>query len=182
MDFAKLYKTQSQNKQMRGEFTMSKGSVHKKGTISLFDVIQASRSKRDFYKAGAVVFFLGVVRGETSKGETVKKLELEAYQEKANEVLEGICTDLAKKEGIVDVQIHHLLGEFEVSEELVYILVAGAHRRNLFPVLQEAVERFKKEAPIFKKEYLVDKEGEMKAVWISKQEMHDNEEKAERSY
>jgi molybdopterin synthase catalytic subunit len=40
----------------------------------------------------------------------------------------------------------------------------------LFPVLQEAVERYKTEVPIFKKEYLVDKEGKTKAYWVSEQE------------
>ncbi len=69
------------------------------------------------------------------------------------------------------MQIHHLLGEFEVGEELVYVLVAGAHRSSLFPVLQEAVERYKTEVPIFKKEHLVDKEGKTKAYWVSEQEI-----------
>jgi molybdopterin synthase catalytic subunit len=111
--------------------------------------------------------FIGLVRGETLKGETVKKLELEAYKEKANEILGNICNDLKKKKGIVDVQIHHLLGEFSVGEDLVYVLVAGAHRRNVFPVLEEAVERYKKEAPIFKKEYIIDEKSKTRAYWLT---------------
>jgi len=152
---------------------MKKSGVHKKGTLSLSNIIQAAKSNKDFYRVGAIALFIGIVRGETKNRETVKKLELEAYQEKANEVLESICNDLNKKEGIFDVQIHHLLGEFEVSEELVYVLVAGAHRSSLFPVLQEAVERYKTEVPIFKKEHTTDKEGKTKAYWISEQETQD---------
>lgn len=152
---------------------MKKSGVHKKGTLSLSNIIQAAKSNKDFYRVGAIALFIGIVRGETKNRETVKKLELEAYQEKANEVLESICNDLNKKEGIFDVQIHHLLGEFEVSEELVYVLVAGAHRSRLFPVLQEAVERYKTEVPIFKKEHTTDKEGKTKAYWISEQETQD---------
>ena len=91
---------------------------------------------------------------------------LEAYEEKANEVLSKICSDLRKKPGIVDVQIHHLLGEFSVGEELVYVLVAGSHRRNVFPVLEEAVERYKREVPIFKKEYVLTDKGEESAYWV----------------
>jgi molybdopterin synthase catalytic subunit len=114
--------------------------------------------------------FIGVVRGETMKGETVKSLKLEAYDEKADKVLEKICRELKMKKGIVDVQIHHFTGEFSLGEDLVYVLVAGGHRTNVFPVLQEAVERYKKEASIFKKEYVKDKKGSVKSYWVSEQE------------
>jgi molybdopterin synthase catalytic subunit len=70
----------------------------------------------------------------------------------------------------VDVQIHHFTGEFELGEDLVYVLVAGSHRTNVFPVLQEAVERYKKEAPIFKKEHIKNKRGRVKSYWVSEQE------------
>jgi molybdopterin synthase catalytic subunit len=111
-----------------------------------------------------------VVRGENQNGNTVQKLELEAYEEKANEVLANICNDLRKKKGIVDVQIHHFLGEFDVGEDLVYVLVAGDHRKNLFPVLEEAVERYKAEVPIFKKEHVIDEKGKKRACWVTERE------------
>ena len=65
------------------------------------------------------------------------------------------------------MQIHHLLGEFKVGEELVYVSVTRTHRSNVFPVLQEAVESYKKKVPIFKKEYIVNKESKMKSYWVS---------------
>jgi len=143
--------------------------VHEKGTFSLSKLMKSVKDKKDFQKAGAITLFIGVVRGETLKGEKVQKLEIEAYEEKANEVLANICSDLKKSEGIVDVQIHHLLGEFSVGEDLVYVLVAGSHRKNVFPVLEEAVDRYKKEAPIFKKEYVTNEKGETTAYWVSEQ-------------
>jgi len=48
--------------------------------------------------------------------------------------------------------------------------VAGGHRSNVFPVLQEAVERYKKESPIFKKEYVTDEKGKVKSYWVSERE------------
>lgn len=65
----------------------------------------------------------------------------------------------------INVQIHHLLGEFKVGEDLVYVLVAGEHRQQVFPVLEEAVERYKREAPVFKKESVITREGRAKAFW-----------------
>jgi len=149
---------------------IAQGRVHKKGELSIADVINAVKGKSNFRKAGAIATFIGVVRGENPEGEKVEKLELEAYDEKANEVLAKICTDLKKKSGIIDVQIHHLLGEFNVGEDLVYVLVAGTHRKNVFPVLEEAVERYKREVPIFKKEYVAMKKGEKRAYWVTEQE------------
>jgi len=147
----------------------TKARIHEKGDFSFLDMIKSAKGQPDFKKAGAIVLFIGLVRAETLKGEKVEKLELEAYEEKANEVLAGICNDLKKKQGIRDVQIHHLLGEFSVGEDIVYVLVAGDHRKNVFPVLEEAVERYKKEAPIFKKEYILDEKGKARAYWVTEQ-------------
>lgn len=144
--------------------------VHRKGAFSLQDVLKSVRAKPGFNKAGALAIFVGVVRGETLDGERVKRLELEAYEEKANEVLENICNDLQKKEGIIDVQVHHFIGEFDVGEDLVYVVVAGSHRHNVFPTLDEAVERYKREVPIFKKEHVVNEEGSTKSFWVSERE------------
>ena len=141
--------------------------VHTKGTLSLLNILQSIKEGADFDKAGALAIFIGVVRGETAKGEKVKKLELEAYEEQANKIINNICKDLEKEKEIKDVQIHHLLGRFEVGEDLVYVLVAGAHRQNVFPVLEKAVERYKKEVPIFKKEYTIDKTGMTRSYWVS---------------
>jgi len=144
--------------------------VHAKGTLSLLKALKSVRDNPDFNKAGALAIFIGVVRGETAKGEKVEKLELEAYEEKANEIIDRICKDLKKEKGIIDVKIHHFLGSFEVGEDLVYVLVAGSHRHHVFPVLKEAVERYKSDVPIFKKEYVTDKTGKTKSYWVSEHE------------
>jgi molybdopterin synthase catalytic subunit len=144
-----------------------RSGVHQKGTFSLLDIINNVKNEPNFKKAGAITLFIGVVRGKSKKGEKVEKLELQAYEEKANRTLSNICEDLRKKPGLIDVQIHHLLGEFNTGEDLVYVLVAGSHRENMFSVLEEAVERYKKEAPIFKKEHVVTQEGNKKAYWTT---------------
>jgi molybdopterin synthase catalytic subunit len=151
--------------------------IHKKGKLSLFDLLKSIKDRPNFHKAGALATFIGVVRGETLDGKTVKKLELEAYEEKANEVLGNICRELRERQGVIDVQIHHFVGEFGVGEDLVYVVVAGAHRQNVFPVLEEAVERYKKEATIFKKEYVLDKTGATESYWVSEREAEETRRK-----
>jgi len=144
-----------------------KAGVHEKGTFTIRDVVDNIKKAPNYHEAGAIALFIGVVRGETFDGRKVEKLQLEAYEEKANQVLGKICDDLIKKPGVVNVQIHHLLGEFNVGDDLVYVAVAGSHRKHVFPVLREAVERYKSEAPIFKKEHVVDEKGSAAEYWVS---------------
>ena len=144
--------------------------VHGKGTFSVLDLFDNAKKNDNYEKAGAVAFFIGVVRGENLEGKKVQKLTIEAYEEEANKVLKKICHELSRKKGIVDIQIHHLLGEFNVGEEIVYVSVAGSHRMEVFTVLQTAVERYKNEVPVFKKEEIIDEKGIIKEYWVSERE------------
>ena len=148
---------------------MVNSGVHEKGTFSAQDAIDNIKKDPNYSKAGAIALFIGVVRGETldeEKGQ-VQGLTIEAYEEKADEVLAKISGELAEKSGIVNVQIHHLLGDFKVGDELVYVAVAGGHRTDVFPVLREAVERYKNEVPVFKKERIVNEEGKPSQYWVA---------------
>ena len=141
---------------------MTNAGVHEKGTFNAQDAINNIKKDPNYLKAGAIGLFIGVVRGETleSEKEKVEELTIEAYEEKADQVLTKISEELSEKPGIVNVQIHHLLGEFKVGDDLVYVAVAGAHRTDVFPVLREAVERYKSEVPVFKKEHIITKQGQ----------------------
>jgi len=133
---------------------------------TLVETISELKRKPSYQKVGAIGAFIGVMRGETSEGDEVTGLRLEAYEERAEEILEGICRDLRAREGIIDVQIYHSLGDFSVGEELVHVVVSGGHRREVFETLELAVERYKKEAPIFKKEIIIDRDtGKRKEYW-----------------
>ena len=150
----------------------AKAGIHEKGTFTVQDAIDNIKQGANYHKAGAIGLFIGVVRGETFEGEKVESLKLEAYEEKANQVLSKICDDLSQKHGIVNVQIHHLIGDFKIGDDLVYVAVAGAHRTDVFPVLHEAVERYKSEAPVFKKEHIVDAKGAKEEYWVSEKHNH----------
>jgi len=126
--------------------------IHEKGEISLMDLLNKIKMNKDLEKAGAIMVFIGIVRGIGVKGGKVKKLRLEAYKEQAEESLEKIAKEILEKPGIVDVRLHHFVGELNVGEDIVYISVAGGHRNEVFEALREAIDRMKKEAAIWKKE------------------------------
>ena len=138
--------------------------LHSRGEVNLEQIIQGIRKHADSVRAGVLVTFVGIVREDPvghSAGR-VRFLEYEAFEEVAIHKLQELRDDLAKREGIVDVSIHHVVDRLQVGEESLIVAVLGTHRRFAFPVLEEAVERVKKEIPIWKKEITSDD-----AYWVS---------------
>lgn len=138
--------------------------LHSRGDISLGQVVEGMRKHPDSATAGALATFVGMVR-EDPVGESESKvqyLEYETFEEVAIQKLQELRNDLAKREGIVDVSIHHVVDRVGVGEESLIVAVLGTRRRFVFPVLEEAVERVKREVPIWKKEFTSDD-----AYWVS---------------
>jgi molybdopterin synthase catalytic subunit len=52
-----------------------------------------------------------------------------------------------------------------VGEDIVYIVVAGRHRKDVFQAVKDAIERVKEETPIWKKEY-----STLGEYWVSEVE------------
>ncbi|AKB61811.1 molybdopterin synthase [Methanosarcina mazei] len=115
-------------------------------------LVKKVRKNPDIRKAGAIGTFTGIVR-ELAGEEKTSRLEFEKYEPEASKVLDRIRDEIKKKEGILEVLIHHKTGLIEAGEDIVYIVIASSHRTELFPALSEAIERIKAEAPIWKKEF-----------------------------
>ncbi len=113
---------------------------------------------------GAVVTFVGVVRGETG-GREVLYLEYEAYPAMAEQALEQIADEVRSRwPEIRDVAIVHRVGRLEIGETAVVIALSAAHRAQLFDALHYTIDRVKEIAPIWKKEVWTDG-----AEWRSEQ-------------
>ncbi len=138
-------------------------SVCKKEELDLRELIQEVRSNKRFSEVGGIASFIGVVRSTSSKGEIADHLEFEAYDGKVQDILVKISEDIKKRPGIVEVLIRHAVGTLEQGELVMAVVVAGRSRKDVFPALAEAVERTKKEAPIWKKEVL----SSGQANWVS---------------
>lgn len=133
--------------------SMTRVGIHQKGEVSLADLITDVRNGSDVSNAGAIGCFVGIVRGVTKEGVEVRKLEFEVHKKAAVRSLGKIASDILNRTGVVDVRIHHNIGELQVGDDIVYIVVAGKHREDVFQALRDAIERVKKETPIWKKEY-----------------------------
>lgn len=107
---------------------------------------------------GAVLLFLGTVR-DHHRGRRVERLTYSAYRSMAEKTLERIIAEL--EAGPVRVAIAHRLGEVPVGEASVVIAVASAHREAAYEASRKALERLKREVPIWKREHYAGGE----AVW-----------------
>ena len=109
---------------------------------------------------GGVVTFTGVVRRE-SRGKRIVRLEYEAYRPMAERKLAEIGAGIAAEWPGARVAIVHRVGKLAVGEVAVVIAASAPHRAEAFAACREAIERLKREAPIWKKE--VGEDGE---EWI----------------
>ncbi|GAB4309032.1 MAG: molybdenum cofactor biosynthesis protein MoaE [Promethearchaeota archaeon] len=141
--------------------------VYKKGDVRLEDVVAAVKADPCFSEVGALTSFVGVVRStsqDPASGKGVTGMLVEANEPLANQALRDICRTLEREEDDVKrVVICHLVGQFGVSEDLVYVVVAAGHRKAAFTALERAVEMYKRAAAIWKKEIFGDGTGR----WVS---------------
>ena len=102
---------------------------------------------------GAMVSFIGIVRDDG-----IDRIELESHQEVAVEELEAIRDEAFAKFPITSVDIIHRIGDLNVGDNIVLILVGAGHRREAFEGCEYIIERLKERVPIWKKEYTKDGE------------------------
>jgi molybdopterin synthase catalytic subunit len=138
--------------------------LHRKGEVSLNQIIDYVKNLPAYHEAGALACFVGVVREDPihDSDSKVTRLEYEAYAEVALKRMAEIRADAKRRSGIVEVAIHHIIDSLEVGEPSLFVVVLGKHRQEVFPTLSETVERVKKEVPIWKKEYT-----SKEAYWVS---------------
>lgn len=110
--------------------------------------------------AGAVVSFSGTVRAST-EGREVLALEYEAYESMAARFLRVIGEEIAARWPNTRSAILHRTGRLEVGEVSVVIAVSSPHRADAFEGCRHAIERLKKDVPIWKKE--VRRDG---SIWV----------------
>jgi molybdopterin synthase catalytic subunit len=109
---------------------------------------------------GGLATFSGSVRAET-RGRRVVRLEYEAYRPMAEKVLEGIGEEIAQRWPGSRVAIVHRVGTLKPGELAVVIAAAAPHRREAFRACENAIDRNKTDAPIWKKECYEDGD-----VWV----------------
>jgi molybdopterin synthase catalytic subunit len=103
---------------------------------------------------GAVVLFVGTVR-DHHQGRAVERLVYTAYRAMAERRLAAIAEELQEAHA-ARLAIVHRLGDLVPGEASVVIAAAAPHRDAAYRASRDALERLKREVPIWKREHYRD--------------------------
>lgn len=108
-------------------------------------------AKADNATIGAVVSFVGLVRDFAEGG--LEKMTLEHYPGMTEKALQTIINKARLRWDIAHITIIHRVGTLKVSEQIVLLIVASAHREVAFSACQFIIDFLKTEATFWKKEH-----------------------------
>jgi len=109
--------------------------------VELAEMIKKVKSHPDFHKAGMILCHDGVVRGTTRGGEPITELTVKANRPR----LEAIIAEIKSRPGILEVLVEIREGLLHVGDDVMFVVVAGDIRENVFSALMDTVNRIKAE-------------------------------------
>lgn len=104
---------------------------------------------------GALCSFEGCVRNH-HQGRRVQKLIYQAYPKMAELELLRIQEEVQKEWPGIYVRVRHRIGELQVGDVAVVVLVWAPHRYEGFRACEAVIDRIKARVPIWKKEFYED--------------------------
>jgi|GEM_PF-3512648 len=99
----------------------------------------------------AVVSFVEIV-GDTEKGDSTKKMEVQRYEGMTLEQLQRVRDETINNFDITDIVIHHRCGNFLVGDNIVGIMVSSEDRKEAFAACRYCIDRTREVVPFWKKE------------------------------
>ncbi|WP_457681801.1 molybdenum cofactor biosynthesis protein MoaE [Thermovibrio sp.] len=114
--------------------------------VDLNQVLERIRQNASPEKLGMVLTHVGIVRATSKEGKKVNGLIVEIKREKLSQVVK----EIRNREGIEAVEVFVNGGRLKVGEVIMVAAVGGRFRKEVFPALEELVERIKREVIVEK--------------------------------
>lgn len=108
------------------------------------------RERRISNEMGAVIYFLGVVRG-TEGEQNISAIEYEAFQKMVEHQFHLLFDQMEKRWPIESVRLVHRIGTVNVNEPSLWVEVVAPHRGEAFAACQWLIDEMKRVVPIWKK-------------------------------
>lgn len=112
---------------------------------------EISRMRHARPDIGAVAAFIGQVR-DLNQGDSVSAMTLEHYPGMTEKMLESIVAQAKSRWDIFDALVIHRIGTLQPLDQIVLVVVTGAHRGEAFTACEFVMDYLKTEAPFWKKE------------------------------
>jgi molybdopterin synthase catalytic subunit len=117
-----------------------------------FDVgAEIAQLRRGNPAIGAIASFIGLVR-DVNEGDRVSEMTLEHYPGMTERALEDIVQQARERWNILDVLVVHRVGRLRPLDQIVLVVVSGAHRGEAFSACEFVMDYLKTQAPFWKKE------------------------------
>jgi molybdopterin synthase catalytic subunit len=117
-----------------------------------FDVgAEIAALRRGNAKVGAVASFIGIVR-DVNEGDAVKELALEHYPGMTEKAIEEIVGQARARWDVYEALVIHRVGTLRPTDQIVLVVVTGAHRGEAFAACEYIMDYLKTQAPFWKKE------------------------------
>lgn len=100
-------------------------------------------------KTGAVVIFVGLVRDFAHES---KDFQLQHYPGMTEKVLSEIEAQAQQRWHLLRVTIIHRVGPLNIDDQIVFVGVSAAHRKQAFAAAEFIIDILKTQAPFWKKE------------------------------
>jgi molybdopterin synthase catalytic subunit len=99
---------------------------------------------------GAVVYFLGVVRG-LEEGRPIHALEYEAFQRMVEHQFNLLFDQIQERWPVDSIRLIHRVGVVKAGEPSLWVEVVAPHRGEAFAACQFLIDEMKRTVPIWKK-------------------------------
>jgi molybdopterin synthase catalytic subunit len=119
-------------------------------TTGLIDEAGLISQRKISENMGAVVYFLGVVRG-TERGTTINAIEYETFQRMAEHQFNLLFDEMERRWPVESVRLIHRVGVVKANEPSLWVEVVSPHRGEAFAACQWLIDEMKRLVPIWKK-------------------------------
>jgi molybdopterin synthase catalytic subunit len=117
-----------------------------------FDIgTEIAALRADDPKIGAVASFIGLVRDVNDQA-PVAEMTLEHYPGMTEKALDDIVGQARTRWDIIDALVIHRYGTLRPTDQIVLVIVTGAHRGEAFSACEFIMDYLKTGAPFWKKE------------------------------
>ncbi|MFT5422483.1 MAG: molybdopterin synthase catalytic subunit [Phycisphaerales bacterium] len=100
--------------------------------------------------AGAVLTFLGVVRG-LEEGAPLESIDYQTYDPMAQRELERLVNETAIQFGLLAISLVHSRGVVPIGQPSLLIEIRSAHRREGLDAMDSLIDHLKRDVPIWKR-------------------------------
>ncbi len=109
--------------------------------MNLQEMVDRIKRHPDIHKAGMILCHNGVVRVTSREGRPVDKVTVRADRSALSKIVDAV----KEREGVVEVLVEVREGVLYPGDDIMYVVVAGDFRENVFSAMTDLVNMIKRD-------------------------------------